>query len=221
MGDGPNKHLGSPSTQLLTPFAGSDDGWKQRSIRSSVDRMMGNVEDDDTSNEYDLDTDYSDFDDENSFDDEDSTADADVDTAETDDEADNTWDDKKNNSFDFAPITKDEDPLIAAVLPDSVKKVEKRTEARMKRTNPTQPSTHMEDNPLISSQLKAQVKKEMGMPTTEKNRDIERDVTNVLVHERSHALQLEKELAKARAETAEAKKQEVEKQKQASRHKGC
>merc|ERR1711998_30385 len=210
--DGANKHVASsPSTQLLKPFAGSDDGWEQRSIKSSVDRMMGHVEEDDTPDEYvddDLSDDLSDEPDYSDVDD-----DYEGDTAKSIDNkhsktSSTSWDDAENNSFDYAPITKDADPLIAEVLPDSVKTVEKGTQARMDTEKSAQPSTHMEDNPLISADLKAQVKKEMGVPTTEENRDIEHDVTNVLVHERSHALQLEKELAKARADTAAAKRRQ-------------
>merc|ERR1711959_34366 len=152
-----------PPTQLteLTPFAGGDDGWERMSITSSVDRMMGNVEDDSEDNDYVSDDftsdDWSDVDDT-----EDSASPNDDDD---DANAEDDWR-SEENTFDYAPITKDEDPLIAEVLPTKVRnaqrrKAEAKARAQMEKEN-EKPSPNMMDNPMISDKLRKQIKEEMG-----------------------------------------------------------
>merc|ERR1711959_265818 len=202
-----------PPTQLteLTPFAGGDDGWERMSITSSVDRMMGNVQDDSEDNDYVDDNfdsdDFSDLDDDSSG--EDGASREDKEDDEDGDEDD--WDSEKN-TFDYAPITSEEDPLIAEVLPESVKRHnrEKADAAARAKAAASKPSTDMMDNPLINEKLKKQIKQEMGAPVSksEEQADIERDVTKVLMGEKSHTMELEKELAKAKAQAAEAKKRQ-------------
>merc|ERR1712072_997597 len=168
-----------PPTQLteLTPFAGGDDGWGRMSITSSVDRMMGNVQDDSEDNDYVSDDFESD-----DFSDEDDEEDSETrEEKEYDDEsesAEDKWNDTSmedgdEDTFDYAPITKEEDPLIA-------------------------------------EKLKKQIKKEMGEPISKskEEKDIEQDVKKVLLGEKSHTMELEKELAKAKSQAAAAKKRQ-------------
>merc|ERR1712072_75898 len=153
-----------PPTQLteLTPFAGGDDGWERMSITSSVDRMMGNVQDDSEDNDYVSDDFESD-----DFSDEDDEEDSETrEEKEYDDEsesAEDKWNDTSmedgdEDTFDYAPITKEEDPLIAEVLPPSVvnanRKKAQRQEAQREKAALKKPSTDMMDNPLIDEKLK-------------------------------------------------------------------
>merc|ERR1711959_632942 len=206
-----------PPTQLteLTPFAGGDDGWERMSITSSVDRMMGNVQDDSEDNDYVSDDFESD-----DFSDEDDEEDSETrEEKEYDDEsesAEDKWNDTSmedgdEDTFDYAPITKEEDPLIAEVLPPSVvnanRKKAQRQEAQREKAALKKPSTDMMDNPLIDEKLKKQIKKEMGEPISKskEEKDIEQDVKKVLLGEKSHTMELEKELAKAKSQAAAAK----------------
>merc|ERR1712072_858082 len=209
-----------PPTQLteLTPFAGGDDGWERMSITSSVDRMMGNVQDDSEDNDYVSDDFESD-----DFSDEDDEEDSETrEEKEYDDEsesAEDKWNDTSmedgdEDTFDYAPITKEEDPLIAEVLPPSVvnanRKKAQRQEAQREKAALKKPSTDMMDNPLIDEKLKKQIKKEMGEPISKskEEKDIEQDVKKVLLGEKSHTMELEKELAKAKSQAAAAKKRQ-------------
>merc|ERR1711959_362137 len=209
-----------PPTQLteLTPFAGGDDGWERMSITSSVDRMMGNVQDDSEDNDYVSDDFESD-----DFSDEDDEEDSETrEEKENDDEsesAEDKWNDTSmedgdEDTFDYAPITKEEDPLIAEVLPPSVvnanRKKAQRREAQREKAALKKPSTDMMDNPLIDEKLKKQIKKEMGEPISKskEEKDIEQDVKKVLLGEKSHTMELEKELAKAKSQAAAAKKRQ-------------
>merc|ERR1712072_1383199 len=209
-----------PPTQLteLTPFAGGDGGWERMSITSSVDRMMGNVQDDSEDNDYVSDDFESD-----DFSDEDDEEDSETrEEKECDDEsesAEDKWNDTSmedgdEDTFDYAPITKEEDPLIAEVLPPSVvnanRKKAQRQEAQREKAALKKPSTDMMDNPLIDEKLKKQIKKEMGEPISKskEEKDIEQDVKKVLLGEKSHTMELEKELAKAKSQAAAAKKRQ-------------
>merc|ERR1712072_520910 len=209
-----------PPTQLteLTPFAGGDGGWERMSITSSVDRMMGNVQDDSEDNDYVSDDFESD-----DFSDEDDEEDSETrEEKEYDDEsesAEDKWNDTSmedgdEDTFDYAPITKEEDPLIAEVLPPSVananRKKAQRQEAQREKAALKKPSTDMMDNPLIDEKLKKQIKKEMGEPISKskEEKDIEQDVKKVLLGEKSHTMELEKELAKAKSQAAAAKKRQ-------------
>lgn len=209
-----------PPTQLteLTPFAGGDDGWERMSITSSVDRMMGNVQDDSEDNDYVSDDFESD-----DFSDEDDEEDSETrEKKEYDDEsesAEDKWNDTSmedgdEDTFDYAPITKEEDPLIAEVLPPSVvnanRKKAQRQEAQREMAALKKPSTDMMDNPLIDEKLKKQIKKEMGEPISKskEEKDIEQDVKKVLLGEKSHTMELEKELAKAKSQAAAAEKRQ-------------
>merc|ERR1712196_509862 len=180
-----NEAAHTPSTQLLTPFGGSDDGWERISLKSSVDRMMEDPE-------------------------EGNGEDARLDLSADHDEDDDEWDSEDGSSEHIKdPLV---NMVLPESYKEMEREKAKREEQRDLKAQ--EPSTKMEDDKLLSFKLRKQVEEEMGSSPKQDNGDedeeqdrvqAERSVKDILVHERKHTLSLKKQLEQAKAQAAAAK----------------